>query len=154
MDRPLCQVCNKNLARTNSAGNYRPTCLRCYLDKRPQREPGPRPLCVACNRNLAARSETHKSGWRSKCKSCQGGPRYRGPRKRPWKEPIQKPATPTCAFCGFQSLHRCQMDMDHKDGDHSNTDPENLQWLCSNCHRLKTYLKKENLPRARRPEAP
>jgi|SRR5208282_919201 len=32
----------------------------------------------------------------------------------------------------------CQLDVDHKDGDHENDSPENLWTLCANCHRLKT----------------
>ena len=43
-----------------------------------------------------------------------------------------------CETCGV-SYHRCQLDVDHIDGDHSNNDPTNLQTLCANCHRLKTY---------------
>lgn len=43
-----------------------------------------------------------------------------------------------CAQCGF-SGHPCQLDVDHIDGDHTNDDPTNLQTLCANCHRLKTW---------------
>ncbi len=32
----------------------------------------------------------------------------------------------------------CQLDVDHIDEDHDNNDSNNLQTLCSNCHRLKT----------------
>lgn len=43
-----------------------------------------------------------------------------------------------CSICGFQAQHPAQMDIDHIDGDHRNNDPENLQEICANCHRLKT----------------
>ena len=44
-----------------------------------------------------------------------------------------------CKSCGFVALHPCQLDVDHIDGNHKNNDPANLQTLCANCHRLKTY---------------
>jgi 5-methylcytosine-specific restriction endonuclease McrA len=40
-------------------------------------------------------------------------------------------------------MHSCQLDVDHIDGDHDNNDPENLQTLCANCHRLKTQIQKD-----------
>ena len=43
-----------------------------------------------------------------------------------------------CESCGFRG-HSCQLDVDHIDGNHNNHDPTNLQTLCANCHRLKTY---------------
>jgi hypothetical protein len=47
-----------------------------------------------------------------------------------------------CECCGFISVHYCQLDVDHIDGNHENNDPNNLQTLCANCHRLKTYIQK------------
>lgn len=41
-----------------------------------------------------------------------------------------------CQRCGFVPEHRGQLDVHHKDGDHSNNDPSNLETLCANCHRL------------------
>ena len=43
-----------------------------------------------------------------------------------------------CSKCGFEPVHLCQLDVDHIDGAHNNNSPNNLQTLCSNCHRLKT----------------
>jgi hypothetical protein len=48
-----------------------------------------------------------------------------------------------CEFCGFVAEHACQLDVDHKDGNKKNNDISNLQTLCANCHRLKTYLNKD-----------
>ena len=48
-----------------------------------------------------------------------------------------------CSSCGFIPINPCQLDVDHIDGDHNNNALDNLQTLCANCHRLKTYLQKD-----------
>lgn len=45
----------------------------------------------------------------------------------------------TCDRCGFVAEHRTQLDVDHINGDRTDDRDENLQTLCANCHRLKTY---------------
>ena len=50
-----------------------------------------------------------------------------------------------CEKCGFIPEHPMQMDIDHIDGNHKNDDMSNLQTLCANCHRLKTFLEKDYL---------
>jgi 5-methylcytosine-specific restriction endonuclease McrA len=47
-----------------------------------------------------------------------------------------------CERCGFVPEHRCQLDVNHKNGDHSDNRPENLETLCSNCHRLVTQAQR------------
>ena len=49
------------------------------------------------------------------------------------------PKGPICEKCGFVPKHSCQLDVDHKNGIHSDDNPLNLQTLCANCHRLKTH---------------
>lgn len=49
-----------------------------------------------------------------------------------------------CQHCGFVPEHSSQLDVDHIDGDHSNNNPDNLQTLCANCHRLKTHLHRDS----------
>lgn len=49
----------------------------------------------------------------------------------------------TCERCGFVPEHEGQLDVDHIDGNHSNNEPNNLQTLCANCHRLKTITNGE-----------
>lgn len=51
----------------------------------------------------------------------------------------------SCGRCGFIAENKCQLDVDHIDGDKNNSDPSNLQTLCANCHRLKTLRKSEYL---------
>jgi 5-methylcytosine-specific restriction endonuclease McrA len=41
-----------------------------------------------------------------------------------------------CVRCGFKAVDIRQMDVHHKDGNHQNDDPANLETLCANCHRL------------------
>ena len=51
--------------------------------------------------------------------------------------------THSCEKCGFIALNSCQLDIDHIDGNSKNNSVENLQTLCANCHRLKTYLNQD-----------
>ena len=48
-----------------------------------------------------------------------------------------------CENCGFVAIHKCQLDVDHIDGNHNNNNLDNLQTLCANCHRLKTYVNQD-----------
>ena len=48
-----------------------------------------------------------------------------------------------CEKCGFIPVHICQLDVDHIDGNHKNNTESNLQTLCANCHRLKTFQSKD-----------
>jgi 5-methylcytosine-specific restriction endonuclease McrA len=48
-----------------------------------------------------------------------------------------------CELCGFIPVNLCQLDVDHIDGNHHNNDISNLQTLCANCHRLKTFLNRD-----------
>lgn len=41
-----------------------------------------------------------------------------------------------CERCGFVPVVSAQLDVHHRDGDHANNVPENLETVCANCHRL------------------
>lgn len=45
----------------------------------------------------------------------------------------------SCEQCGFIPIIKEQLDVDHVDGDPSNSSQSNLMTLCANCHRLKTF---------------
>ena len=49
-----------------------------------------------------------------------------------------------CRICKT-TYHPSQIDVDHLDSNHSNDNPENIQIICSNCHRLKTYMCKDTV---------
>lgn len=57
-----------------------------------------------------------------------------------WQSKIKKNF---CECCGFIAVHRCQLDVDHINGVHDDNRPENLQTLCANCHRLKTWMNRD-----------
>lgn len=43
----------------------------------------------------------------------------------------------TCAICGCGCIHNnfpLVLQLDHINGDHSDSRPENLRWVCPNCH--------------------
>jgi len=58
------------------------------------------------------------------------------------KHPYRRHKKDACDRCGFIPEHSCQLDVDHIDGNKLNNSTENLQTLCANCHRLKTFNSK------------
>lgn len=66
---------------------------------------------------------------------------YRAGKKSGWGKKWKKAkhrrfAKPGCERCGFIPRHMCQMDVHHKDRNHKNNNPDNLETLCALCHRL------------------
>jgi len=55
---------------------------------------------------------------------------------RLWNFGYRKFIKPKCEKCGFESIHICQLDIHHKDGDRSNNNESNLITLCPPCHRI------------------
>ncbi len=52
-----------------------------------------------------------------------------------------------CEECGFVPKHICQLDVDHMDGEKKNNEASNLKTLCANCHRYKTFLSGDWMPK-------
>ena len=63
--------------------------------------------------------------------------------KKSLKRPYRKHVKNICEMCGFVPQHQCQLDVDHIDGNKKNSNPSNLQTLCANCHRLKTFINRD-----------
>jgi hypothetical protein len=99
-----------------------------------------RPICTRCNKNVCTKNGFTVKGdikYHKYCNSCErivyDMPLHSYTR---YKKSI-------CEKCGFVPEHNCQLDVDHIDGNHSNDDESNLQTLCANCHRLKTFYERD-----------
>ncbi len=98
---------------------YSRTCLHCKTSFEAKRKDK-----IFCSRNCKWRDKNAKRG-------------------RAGRRPYIRHKKDHCEKCGFIAEHKCQLDIDHIDGNHSNNDVTNLQTLCANCHRLKTYLNED-----------
>ena len=101
-------------------------------------------ICPHCNASFILNRKDKKYCSRS-CKTHAKDRRtgYYQRRKAIRAKPYIVYKKTSCEFCGFLPVHTCQLDVDHIDGNHSNNEPSNLQTLCANCHRLKTFLNKD-----------
>jgi len=118
-------------------------------------ELGPRPICPQCGVNERKFNSYNKDGsprFTKLCRVCNGAKErqreYDKKRKHTKTHKYgatyeRKVAELTCDKCGFKAEDKCQLDVDHIDGDHNNNEQSNLQILCANCHRLKTKVNKE-----------
>ena len=101
----------------------------------------PAPLCPICGERPCEKST---NGYRSKCYRCRRPllkfNQHQRRRKKRLKENLK------CERCEFVAEHPCQIELDHIDGDHSNNKQSNLQFLCGNCHNLKTEYDRQGLP--------
>lgn len=103
-----------------------------------------RPKCKHCNINVATinfnilKDGTKSWYWRKICGSCKDKIYT-----NKFKYRLFKSTSMHCEICKFEAVHPCQLDVDHKDGNHKNNDKNNLQVICANCHRLKTFSNKE-----------
>jgi 5-methylcytosine-specific restriction endonuclease McrA len=102
--------------------------------------------CAVCGPVAILR---HQTTWR--CRTAKRARKYVSPEAkarrilkgreyaREKRKPYRVALDTKCARCGFVAEHPCQLDIDHIDEDHTNDAPANLQTLCANCHRLKTW---------------
>ncbi len=100
------------------------------------------PICVLCNIKPVKKGGLTKNGFQKFQKHCSSCSRlvYTA------KSLIYRTHKKTfCESCGFIPEHKCQLDVDHIDGNHKNDDISNLQTLCANCHRLKTHKQRQEI---------
>lgn len=116
--------------RKLEARDVRGTCVRCesYLQKRVASTNKYKPICSSCDKLVNEKR-----------------PRWASYPRRPSNYRVYK--KDSCENCGFIPEDRCQLDVDHIDGNHYNNNSENLQTLCANCHRLKTKTNKDGMYR-------
>jgi hypothetical protein len=115
-----------------------------------KQEPGNiRGICVNCLKNPQLRKD--KNRYSSLCNTCstlfyRNSDKVRAVNLRAVKKrcPYRAHKKEHCEQCGFVPIHMCQLDVDHIDGYHLNNEVTNLQTLCANCHRLKSFLNKES----------
>lgn len=62
-----------------------------------------------------------------------------------YKRLYRKHKKDRCESCGFIPVNLVQLDVDHIDGNNKNNNPSNLQTLCANCHRLKTFINNDHI---------
>ena len=63
-------------------------------------------------------------------------PRARRPRVATGKRSYRSHKQAACSRCNFIPEDLCQLDVHHKDHNHKNNNPDNLETVCANCHRL------------------
>lgn len=103
-----------------------------------------KPLCKECGNRPCESIGGGKLS--SKCWKCRRPHKKRttmGSKQRKRNRLRNKHLKSFCEFCGFKAVHLSQLDLDHIDGNHDNNNKDNLQTLCANCHRLKTFLNKD-----------
>lgn len=128
--RPLCTICKerpcrRKYKRPSGLVKYTKYCKNCW--KRRRKEQGPLPQHSLPPEVMALRAQLGINSH---------------------SRPHRKHVTTRCNRCGFIPEHIGQLDVHHKDHNHSNNHPSNLTTLCANCHRLHHIQSKisENRP--------
>lgn len=113
------------------------------------RKPEPshvRGLCIICNSNRQKPVAGRSDKFRAICNQCDKKQYCKTKPERQTVLNYRAFKKTICERCGFVPEHLCQLDVDHIDTNHDNNDPSNLQTLCANCHRLKTWKERQPSP--------
>lgn len=90
-------------------------------------------LCQCCGWvRIQRRGDKDGKAW--KCEKANN--QRAAVRDRPYRQFLKE----FCERCDFVPEHTCQLDIHHRDNDHSNNDPSNLMTICANCHRLHSII--------------
>jgi len=91
-------------------------------------------VCVICGPTRVRPKKTRKGTYRLRCVNAL----------RKWRKnsdyTYRQRKRDRCERCGFIPEHPSQLDVNHRNGNHHDNSPENLETLCANCHRLVTAL--------------
>jgi hypothetical protein len=111
-------------------------------------------ICLICNKNkqMSCGFYKGKKVYKRTCTRCSMKNDSKKLQKnkdriRVSRYPYSKHKKNYCENCGFIPIHKCQLDVDHIDGNKNNNHIDNFRTLCANCHRLKTFLNKDWKPK-------
>lgn len=95
--------------------------------------------CIICEKQF-----TTTRTWRNKAKFCSTKcSRLANPRKVRIGKIFALEIPKVCIRCGYDD-HPEIIELHHRDGDRSNNQTENLEWLCPNCHKLHHRNERKN----------
>ena len=118
-------------------------CVRCGKNKQKSGGVGVfRPICRTCDRELygvSVHGQAHRIAFLDRARR----------NKATYK--ARCTLVPVCERCGFVAKDNCQIDIHHKDRNRKNNEPENLETLCANCHRLEHSNEKAKRKKLRTP---
>jgi 5-methylcytosine-specific restriction endonuclease McrA len=89
--------------------------------------------CTVCGPGVGLRRRERRGAVEWSCMTRHREYYFHGPEHR-------RNLGPQCERCGFVPVHRAQLDVHHRDGNHSNNASANLATLCANCHRLEHVI--------------
>lgn len=89
------------------------------------------------------RISAHCRAYAAKSKKKQGWGRRPVGLSRAIRTKLTKERAPACSICDLGREYNgrpLSLQLDHEDGDWANNTPDNLRWLCPNCHsQTETY---------------
>lgn len=124
MKEKICNVCNNNFK------------LDYVVEK----------TCIDCKKRYGFLSTRDKK-WKLNGTS-RKGPRKSFFEKLRYREFLRRNSWhQSCMICDFVPMHRCQLDVNHLNGDRHDDKFSNLELICKNCHAYKSTIYKHNTNR-------